>query len=799
MERLVNVAKNLALLFEFRGDESNTTPRTTSDVVMEEERDGSLHTTSDGGMKVEKNVTLHMTCDEEMVEETLYTTSNGGIKVERDVTQITTCDGVMKEERDTSLYLTNDEGMKVDRDVTQNVTTDGGMEEERDLTLDTMSDGRIEEEKNATLHTTSDGGTEEERDVTLDTMSDGRIEEERDITLHTTSNGGMEEERDVTLNTTSDGGIEEERDATLHMTSDEGMEEERDLNLRKTSDGGTEEKTYVTLPTTSTEWIEEEMDPEGEAELYEELSDATSETEDNVEFNQDYHSSDGEELEDEPEVPFDTEAAYLSRNGNIQWTSTHPEKGRGRLPAHRVYKTTPGPTRLACSNVKDIKSAFELYFPDDIKQIFIKMTNFEGKRVCRDTWKDVDWTDLQAYFGLLFLAGVYRSHHEAVSSLWHGEAGRPIFRATMSLKRFISLTRVFSFYKRDKDCSKQRKDKMAPVRKIWDKWVQRLPLLYNPGPNITVDECLVRFRGRCPFKQYMQSKPGKYGIKIWAACDSRSSYVWNMQIYTGKAADGKSEKNQGMRVVLDMTDGLEGHTVTCDNFFTSYALGEELLRRKMCMIGTVRSNKPELPPALLSMKDRPRFSSKFAFTDTHALVSYCPRKKKYVLLMSTFHRNAKVSDKEHKKPEIILDYNRTKGGVDNLDKLHQRPVHMAFMSRLSRSRSNSRSPSRKDSEKGSPVLTVAELERLLYTGKTACNHADEVWPRLYIGTVLVHCAVGLSRSATLVLAYLMIRQNMTLVEAIKTVKDHRGVTPNRGFLRQLSGLDSVLRASRNAT
>uniref|UniRef100_A0A672K234 Dual specificity protein phosphatase 26 n=1 Tax=Sinocyclocheilus grahami TaxID=75366 RepID=A0A672K234_SINGR len=69
----------------------------------------------------------------------------------------------------------------------------------------------------------------------------------------------------------------------------------------------------------------------------------------------------------------------------------------------------------------------------------------------------------------------------------------------------------------------------------------------------------------------------------------------------------------------------------------------------------------------------------------------------------------------------------------------------------------------------------------------------------FAGTVLVHCAVGLSRSATLVLAYLMIRQNMTLVEAIKTVKDHRGVTPNRGFLRQLSGLDSVLRASRNAT
>uniref|UniRef100_A0A8C7EES8 Dual specificity protein phosphatase 26 n=1 Tax=Nothoprocta perdicaria TaxID=30464 RepID=A0A8C7EES8_NOTPE len=99
---------------------------------------------------------------------------------------------------------------------------------------------------------------------------------------------------------------------------------------------------------------------------------------------------------------------------------------------------------------------------------------------------------------------------------------------------------------------------------------------------------------------------------------------------------------------------------------------------------------------------------------------------------------------------------------------------------------------------------IFELERLLYTGKTACNHADEVWPGLYLGDqyplsfpppagrILVHCAVGVSRSATLVLAYLMIRHHMPLVEAIKTVKDHRGIIPNRGFLRQLVALDNPL-------
>ncbi|CAI9618769.1 unnamed protein product [Staurois parvus] len=50
-----------------------------------------------------------------------------------------------------------------------------------------------------------------------------------------------------------------------------------------------------------------------------------------------------------------------------------------------------------------------------------------------------------------------------------------------------------------------------------------------------------------------------------------------------------------------------------------------------------------------------------------------------------------------------------------------------------------------------------------------------------------------SRSATLVLAYLMIYQRMTLVEAINTVKEKRGIIPNRGFLRQLLDLESKLR------
>ncbi|NXE31986.1 DS13B phosphatase, partial [Ptilorrhoa leucosticta] len=64
------------------------------------------------------------------------------------------------------------------------------------------------------------------------------------------------------------------------------------------------------------------------------------------------------------------------------------------------------------------------------------------------------------------------------------------------------------------------------------------------------------------------------------------------------------------------------------------------------------------------------------------------------------------------------------------------------------------------------------------------------------GNVFVHCAMGVSRSATLVLAFLMIHENMTLVDALKTVSAHRNICPNSGFLSQLRDLDIKLNEER---
>ena len=67
------------------------------------------------------------------------------------------------------------------------------------------------------------------------------------------------------------------------------------------------------------------------------------------------------------------------------------------------------------------------------------------------------------------------------------------------------------------------------------------------------------------------------------------------------------------------------------------------------------------------------------------------------------------------------------------------------------------------------------------------------------GKVVVHCVAGRSRSATIVIAYLLMRRCdpfPTLEDAIRFVKCRREISPNNGFLELLIQLERRLQPSR---
>ena len=62
------------------------------------------------------------------------------------------------------------------------------------------------------------------------------------------------------------------------------------------------------------------------------------------------------------------------------------------------------------------------------------------------------------------------------------------------------------------------------------------------------------------------------------------------------------------------------------------------------------------------------------------------------------------------------------------------------------------------------------------------------------GICLVHCKLGVSRSTTFVIAYLIKYANLTTDEAFAFVKSKRSsIKPNDGFMRQLYMYEKILR------
>lgn len=345
---------------------------------------------------------------------------------------------------------------------------------------------------------------------------------------------------------------------------------------------------------------------------------------------------------------------------------------------HNILTKLPGVIGPA-KNAKTPLECWRLYFSEDILDIIVNSTNkyidkikekFTRDRDCRHT----DVIEVNALFGMLYLMGVFRGSHQNVDDFWRNDdLGMNIFRMVMGEKRFRFLIRSLRFDDYTTREDRKRVDKLAPVREIFSIFINNCQKHYSLGQNVTIDEQLPGFRGRCSFRQYIPSKPKKYGIKIFCMADAKLFYSANMEIYCGEQPCGLYRcSNSADSVVLRLAEPIfgSGRNITCDNWFTSINLIRELEKRKLSYVGTIRKNKKELPFNFISAKNRPVYDSIFGFTKNETLVSYVPKKGKTVVVVSSLHVSSNDIDETiQKKPEIILHYNNTKSGVDTADQL----------------------------------------------------------------------------------------------------------------------------------
>ncbi|KAH6933982.1 hypothetical protein HPB50_019370 [Hyalomma asiaticum] len=192
---------------------------------------------------------------------------------------------------------------------------------------------------------------------------------------------------------------------------------------------------------------------------------------------------------------------------------------------------------------------------------------------------------------------------------------------------------------------------------------------------------MIPFSGRCPFRQYVPSKPNPLGLKnfVMAAADG---LVLDFLIYVGEGTVREDDMKQlglGASVVEKLVETVKRSDPTFV-FTDSFKLGDYLLEKNMFLTGTAIANRTGGVAATMPQDEsmQRRQSHCNVRTDEKMCVVKWKDTKSVLLLSSAFGTEPEGKcrrwEKDEKKkvdvtqPDVVKKYNANMGGVDLIDR-----------------------------------------------------------------------------------------------------------------------------------
>lgn len=343
-------------------------------------------------------------------------------------------------------------------------------------------------------------------------------------------------------------------------------------------------------------------------------------------------------------------------------------------------------------------------------------------------WFPTDRDEMLSFLAIIILQGLYPLPEEEAYFKFNGFGTMQYFAKIMSFNRFLLLKSFLHFVNNE---TLQDKTRLCKIRPVIDYFNAKFSSLYMPSQEIAIDESLLKWHGRLNFAQKISSKAAQVGVKTYELCESSSGYLWKFIVYAGKdkptsTADTIDEQNiqpneQSVPVgdeainrfdddetndtrindqiiaastdrlttgecedrptnataiiVYDLIEPLlhRGHTVIMDNFYNSPLLLRSLKKQKTDCYGTLRLNREFVPDSVKTL-------SKTDLRQGEVVATYCAdlsilvwRDANIVSMISTYHNlqigNQNKYNRLTYKPNIVLDYNKSMGGVDRKDQI----------------------------------------------------------------------------------------------------------------------------------
>lgn len=256
----------------------------------------------------------------------------------------------------------------------------------------------------------------------------------------------------------------------------------------------------------------------------------------------------------------------------------------------------------------------------------------------------------------------------------------PGFRELFTASKYTLIKSFLHFNNNENQIKKGNigYDPLYKIRPIIDMTKDTYLHVFQPGQSLSVDETMVKFKGRLSFKQYLPSKPStKWGIKIWSLCDSETGYLLRFSVYTGREVQQVCKDGLAERIVKNLLGGLEnrGHVVYMDNFYSSVNLFLELKNRGFGACGTVRANRKNLPLEIKYLKKKKGDLPDIWIEEEYKMLACSWQDTGRVNMLSTVG-DAGVTEVDVKskkgtrkviKPNVQVLYNKNMGGVDLFD------------------------------------------------------------------------------------------------------------------------------------
>jgi hypothetical protein len=232
----------------------------------------------------------------------------------------------------------------------------------------------------------------------------------------------------------------------------------------------------------------------------------------------------------------------------------------------------------------------QLFLPPGLLQQWADYTNdYAQQRGAEREWRTTT-AELYAFVGVHIYMGICTLPQWHM--YWSREYQQPFVASVFPRWRFEQLLRYF--HVAPPPPAAAAADPLSRVRPLIQSLQHSFARHYLPGRDIALDEAIAAFKGRSPIKQYIPSKPHKWGYKMH--CLASDNYVLHFEVYEGKE-EHPSAHGATYDTVMRMVAGYEHqqHVLYIDSYFTSPTLLDALKQRGIRCCGSVRRNRRGMP------------------------------------------------------------------------------------------------------------------------------------------------------------------------------------------------------------